>query len=915
MQQYYRFKRKHPECVLLFRIGDFYEMFDDDAVRVSKALGLTLTQRSAGVPLAGVPFHQLETYLRRMVALGMRVAVCEQVEDASKAKGLVARAVTRVITPGTLVDENLLDHDTPSTLAALAFTGDGEDSPAALAIVDLSTGDFSLWDGPAPGAIDELARRGVRELLFAQNADGKTPPRTERLLRALGLAGTPRQAWEFRADEGLRALREQFRVATLEGFGITDRDGSIGPAGAVVRYLRETQALGEAQTGEGTDRGSARTLEHLRPPKRDTGMACCHIDAVSLRALEVEGLLRAAPGTRGTLEGTLLGVFLTGPGACRTAMGRRTVREWLVRPCREMGTIRARHDAVGGLLGAARVADELDAELSGIQDVARIAGRASLGRMTPRDLTALGASLSRLDRLSDVIDGTAAFAAASATLRRSRSELGPVAEEIVRMCVESPPPHMREGGLIRDGVDPALDEARLLQRDAGSWLTAYQARLSQEHDLPGIKVGFNKIFGYYIELPAAQSRRAPASLSRKQTLKNAERYTTPELQDFETRVLSAESRAIERERELFERLADRCRGVLRAIQDYADVCGELDALLTFARRAAHAGWVRPTMTDEPELMIREGRHPVLERTLGRDFVPNSVALGLTGDDAARLALITGPNMAGKSTFIRQTALLVLLAHAGSFVPAEEARIGLCDRIFTRIGADDALHAGQSTFMVEMIETANILHHAGERSLVILDEIGRGTSTLDGLSLAWAIAEHLAHRGTGSARGPRTLFATHYHELTRLDELYPGNVRNLQVLVREWPPGDPAAQLVFLHRIEPGRADRSYGIHVARLAGLPAPVVARAGEVLATLAVEHRGPTAGSSATPEEPSGASRARERKAPREPEPQMSLFTEYLRHPALDALAEVKLETLTPMQAFDTLRQLKDLLDDPRD
>ncbi len=943
MQQYYRFKRQYPDCVLMFRIGDFYEMFDDDAVNVSKAIGLTLTQRQGGVPLAGVPFHQLETYLRRMIALGMRVAVCEQVEEASKAKGLVARAVTRVLTPGTLVDEQLLEHDAPSTLAAVCFTGEGELSPAALAVVEVSTGSFVLVQASGAGLVDELARRGVREVLYAVNADGKTPARIERVLKALGLSGTPRPAWHFRHDEALRALKGQFGVATLAGFGLRDDDALVAPAGAVIAYLKDTQtAAGEAEGAKAGGMIPRATLAHLRPPRREDPARGCVVDAVSLRALEVEGTIRGqGPGSpSGGIEGSLLGVFLTGASSCRTAMGKRLLREWLVRPLGEQAAIEARHDAVGMLVEARQTADQLGAALSEVQDVARIGGRIALARATPRDLTALGKSLTQIDALTAVIGNAPALAGYRATLEELREALAPLAAEILRFCVDAPPPHLREGGLIRDGVDAALDEARTLQRDAGSWLAKYQQELAERHNLPGIKVGFNKIFGYYIELPAAQSKRAPAELSRKQTLKNAERYTTPELQDFEAKVTTAESRAVERERVLFDGFCVQARELLPQCQEFAQAVAELDVLLGFAERAHRRGWVRPVMCAEAVLEVTQGRHPVLEQTLGTNFVPNDVRLG-AGEAAAPVALITGPNMAGKSTFIRQTALLVLLAHAGSFVPAQAARIGVTDRIFTRIGADDALHSGQSTFMVEMIETANILHHATGKSLVVLDEIGRGTSTLDGLSLAWGIAEYLARAGeqaterwsedggrdsesadassagvrsrARSAAPPRTLFATHYHELTELADLYPGKVQNLHVEVREWPPGDPAAQIVFLHRISPGRTDQSYGIHVARLAGLPAGVIERAREVLKSLAVEHTGAelraVRGEAARVE---SGREERKGKAKPEPAPQMSLFTEYMRHPALDRLAEVKIEQLSPMQAFDELRELRRMLDE---
>lgn len=948
MQQYYRFKRQHPGCVLMFRIGDFYEMFDDDAVNVSKAVGLTLTQRSAGVPLAGIPYHQLEVYLRKMIALGFRVAVCEQVEEASKAKGLVARAVTRVLTPGTLTDENLLEHDAPAALAAVCFTGEGEDSPASLAVVDLSTGAFTLCPCTSSTLVDELARRGVRELLYAAPADGKTPARVQRLLTALSISGTGRASWQFRHAEALDALKAQFGVSTMAGFGISDHDPLLAPAGALVSYLAQTQTPPDGRgesggggsgapatgvngsgvphskgVGSGGGGGARPTLAHLRPPRRENPSDWCVIDAASLRALEIEGTLRGrGPGASASADGSLLGAFLGEGHCCRTAMGKRLLREWLLRPLRDLAGIEARHAAVATLIDGRESAARLSELLRRVQDVSRIAGRLALARATPRDLLALGLSLETLDGLLGVLAQTPSLAGCREKLEGVREGLAPLAASIVATCVDSPPSHLREGGLVRDGVDAELDEARGLERDAGAWLAGYQSELSERHQLPGIKVGYNKIFGYYIELPAAQSRRAPAELSRKQTLKNAERYTTPELQDFESKVSTAQGRALERERLIFEDLCARAGKLLPQIQVFAEELATLDVLLGFAEHALRRGWARPSMTPAPVLDIRQGRHPVLEQTLASSFVPNDLCLGTAS--AGSLALITGPNMAGKSTFIRQTALIVLLAHAGSYVPAERATIGLTDRIFTRIGADDALHAGQSTFMVEMIEAANILHHATPRSLVVLDEIGRGTSTFDGLSLAWGIAEHLALHagapgGTGDAEveAPRTLFATHYHELTDLAELYPRRVCNLHVEVREWPPGDPAAQIIFLHKISPGRADQSYGIHVARLAGIPGPVIARAREVLSSLVLQHTRADlrkqADEADEPEVRGGKGETSHRHGRVQESPQLSLFTEYLRHPALDMIAELKIEQLSPIQAFDALRDLKRMLDEP--
>lgn len=908
MQQHARFKARHPDCVLLFRVGDFYEMFDDDAVVVSKAIGLTLTQRTAGIPMAGVPYHQLDTYLKKLVAAGFRVAVCEQLEDASQAKGIVKRGVTRVITPGTLVDESLVEGDKAGTLAAVAFTQSGDDSPASVGIVDVSTGELCVLTIAAGTLVDELARRNVRELLYPSGGESEPPPRVARVLGALGISGTPRPSWHFRPDESFQAVTRQFGVSTLAGFGLRDDDPCVAPAGALVRYLQETQSLCADDLPQG-GAGSGGTLGHLRPPRRESDQAFCVIDAVSLRALEVESTMRG-PGTGGP-DASLLGIFLSPRGGkclCRTQMGRRLLRDWLVRPLCDAAAITRRQDGVSTLVEDRTLAARLGAILDQVQDVARLGGRVALGRAGPRDLAALARSIKQAPALTQELHGARSLEAMARALGEASEECQALATAIGAAIVDDAPALIRDGGAIRDGVDAQLDEARSLAHDASAWLAEYQARLSAEHALPGLKVGFNRVFGYYIELPAAQARGAPSVLTRTQTLKNAERYTTPELRQFEAKVSSAEGRALEREKAIFDGLCARVNASLAPIASFSDAVATLDVLLAFADKAVRRGWCRPTVTGQPELRIDAGRHPVLDEMLGADFVPNDTDLGAPDPEgreatSARLALITGPNMAGKSTYIRQVALICLLAHTGSFVPADRATVGLIDRIFTRIGADDALHAGLSTFMVEMVETANILHHCTPRSLVVLDEVGRGTSTLDGLALAWAIVEHLASSRFGKdastdQSGPRTLFATHYHELTSLEETLAGRVRNLQVAVREWPAGDGQAQIVFLHRILPGRADQSYGLHVASLAGIPARVVARGREVLASLAVQH-------AVAP--PRAASRASKPASP-----QLGLFGGTAPHPAVDALREVKLESLSPLDAFDVLRRLKSLLDD---
>ena len=824
MRQYRRFKEQHPGCVLLFRMGDFYELFDEDARLVAAAIGLTLTQRTTGIDMAGVPHHAIEGYLKKMIDAGFKVAVCDQLEDAALARGIVERGVTRVLTPGTLVDESLLDDGQPNRLIAVTTC----DETALLAMVELSTGEVELTAVPLTQLAEEFARLEPAEIVVGDEDEDLAT------LAAAACRSVSRQpSWSFSTEEGLRVVTRTWSVSSVAGFGLADDDPLLAAAGGLLTYLAHTQ-------------GGSESLAHLAPPRRASSSSHVALDATTLRALEVEQTIR---GDRN--DGTLRSVL----SRCSTAMGRRLLRNWLREPLAQRGPIEARHDAVDALLAdATQRAHLLD-------------GRVATCRLTPRDTRALGTSIAMIPTIREALPAEG-LSAAAAALADHQAMLGPLAERILDQCVESPPAHLREGGLFRDGFDDRLDEARSLQRDAGSWLADYQATLAKDSGIASLKVGFNKVFGYYIEVTHAQAQKVPDSFVRKQTLKNAERYITPDLKDHEERVLGAQAAAIAREQELF---ADLCATIADRIEELgavAAVIAEIDVLACFAEVAARYDYCRPAMVDEPVLVIEEGRHPVLDRLLAERFVPNGCML-----DAHTLALITGPNMAGKSTYIRQLALLVLMAHAGCFVPAASATIGVVDRIFTRVGASDELHAGHSTFMVEMVETASILNNATPSSLVILDEIGRGTSTLDGLSLAWAVAEALARRGC------RTFFATHYHELTDLADRH-DTVMNLQVLVREHE-----GEIVFLHRIQGGSSDRSYGIHVARIAGVPADVVSRANELLATLSVQTDAPG-------------------HAP--VLPQGDLFA--TPHPIVQRLAGLDLEGMTPLEAFDVLRDLVD-------
>ena len=876
MRQFHEFKERFPGCVLLFRMGDFYELFYEDAVEVSKAIGLTLTERSPGQPMAGVPHHQLDNYLRKLIDKGFRVAIADQVQDPKEAKGVVERAVTRVLTPGTLVDDDLLEsRPSGGTLAAAYLDGQG----VSIAALDVSTGAFTLDSVALTNLLDGLSRFAVAELLLPDDCPAGLRSRIEIEAGRAGAAITVRPAWHFRKSESREAVLKHFGVKSVEGFGLEVDDTALVAAGAVLRYAGETQTPHDAESKNGL----TPSLSYIRPPKRAAPGDRLVLDATSLRALEIERTIR-----RGGVDGSLVGEVLGG-GQCMTALGRRQIAQWLREPSAKLQEIEGRHAAVAAFVEDTKQASELCRALEPIQDIARIAARLALGRAAPRDLVGLGQSLAALPAVHAACANTPALALRVKALHDTLDVLTPLAEAITSACVERPPARLTDGGLVRDGVDEQLDEARSLQHDAGQWLADFQQRLAEQVKIPAIRVGYNKVFGYYIELTAAQAREhgdtlISAGLSRKQTLKNAERYVNDELRHFEHRVQTAEARALEREKVIFDGLCLKARDRLEAIARAAEAIGALDALSCFAALARKRGWVRPQMVEESNLEIDAARHPVLERTLADRLVPNDVAL----NEYARLAIITGPNMAGKSTYIRTAALLVVLAHAGSFVPAERAKIGLTDRVFTRVGADDALHDGQSTFMVEMAETAAILNNATERSMVVLDEIGRGTSTLDGLSLARAIAERLA--GDAKNPGPRTLFATHYHELTTLEEELAGHVRNLAVRVRE--VGD---EVVFLHHVEPGRADRSYGVQVARLAGIPPEVVKRAAQVLASLSVRDNTAPARQKAEPQTP-----------------QLSLFARAEPHPAIDKLAELKLEAITPMQAFDLLRELRGMVED---
>jgi DNA mismatch repair protein MutS len=823
MQQYREAKERHPGMLLLFRMGDFYELFDADAEVAARVLGLTLTSRDKTIPMAGFPHHALDNHLRKLLHAGLRVAICDQVEDPALAKGLVRREVTRVVTPGTLTEDDLLDPRQPNHLAAVWAAGAAARSVIGLAWVDLSTGQFQAADVPWPRLADELSRLAPAECLAAESNPGRLADRLREA--APSMAITERPDWTFDLATARAALFHHFGVSSLGGFGFHDSQPCLVSAGALLLYLQETL------------KASLAHLSRLRPFLQDTFLL---LDEVTRRSLELTRTLR-----EGEREGSLLALL----DRTVTPMGARLLQEWLVAPLANRRAIEARLDAVAELKDAHARRQELRTGLDEAFDLQRLTARVSTGRASPRDLAAVAQTLRLLPHLKAKI--TARRAALLCDLE-SRLELCPeLRTALDTALVESPPLSAREGDIIRRGYDAELDELHAIARGGKEWIARFQADEITRTGIASLKVGFNKVFGYYIEITHTHASKIPSDYQRKQTLKNAERYITPELKAYEEKVLTAEEKIYQREYELFVALRDQVAAQTGRLLQTAEVLATLDVLAALAELADSRHYCRPELCDEPVLEIADGRHPVLDQTLPPGtFVPNDSRLG---PEAGLFLLITGPNMAGKSVYIRQVALLTLLAQMGSFVPARQARIGMADRIFTRVGASDELSRAQSTFMVEMTEAANILNNATSKSLVILDEIGRGTSTYDGVSLAWAITEYLH-----DVVGCRALFASHYHELAQLAEKLPG-LRNYNVLVREWED-----EIIFLHKIAAGSADKSYGIHVARLAGVPDEVLTRAGEVLAELEAHHRLEAPG------------RARHSRRRREGQAQPSLFAE---------------------------------------
>ena len=852
MQQWRDAKARHPDALIFFRVGDFYEMFCEDAEEGARLLGLTLTSRNNGgaanVPLAGVPVRARDDYLERLIRLGRRVAVCEQVEDPAEAKGIVRREVVETLTPGALLSDTLLSARRNNFLVALARA---DQQHLALCAVDASTGEViaALIDALALEA--ELARYEPAELLLPQSWS------LDPFAAAPGVSRTYRPDWLFDKELAVEELKRRYRVLSLDGFGFQPDDAPlIAALGALVAYVAEVQPA---------------AIDALRAPRIERHGTAMALDEMTRRNLELVEPLRTDASTRGRAA-TLIEVL----DETLTAMGARLLRRWLLRPLVIPEQIWARHDAVAELYDHAALRRAARDELKQIRDLGRLAGKVAAARVTPRELQALGESLGSFPRVRALLEP------AQSVLLRHVAELDlldDMRELIAGAIAEDPPASLSEGGALRSGYDAELDELRGIRDGAQDYIAGLQVHERERSGISSLKVGYNKVFGYFLEITRANIERVPADYERKQTLANAERYVTPELKELEAKILGAEEKIAEVEARLFGELRKRVAAQVARLQASADRIALLDVLACLAHVAERRAYVRPTVHTGYALHLRGARHPVVETMMPReDFIPNDVQL----DEEGRIIILTGPNMAGKSTLLRQVGLIQLLAQIGSFVPAAEAQVPVCDRIFTRVGASDNLVRGQSTFMVEMHETSAILHSATMQSLVLLDEIGRGTATYDGVSIAWAVTEHL-HNNIGC----KTIFATHYHELTQLADFLPALV-NFNVAVKE-----VGHDIVFLHHLQPGGADRSYGIDVGRLAGLPGDVVQRARVILRQLEGAHTG-------------GHFRP-------EHVDQLSLFAT-AESPVIERLKRLDVNAITPVQALNVLSELKQILEDAR-
>jgi DNA mismatch repair protein MutS len=904
MQQYHAIKTRYPHALLLFRLGDFYELFYEDAILAARELQITLTSRNREkgqpIPMCGVPYHAADGYIARLIRGGFKVAICDQMELPGPGKKLVRREVVRVITPGTATDGSVLDARENNYLAAVAKHSSG--SPVGLAFVDLSTGEFQSTEFSGPEADDAL-----REELQLLHPSETLLPRPQQLfetaktslLEGAGGVESCLEDWIFHRDYAERILREQFGVAELTGFGLDDHPQALAAAGAIVHYLRENAARGADNSigSTSTQPSTVEALQHLDRVRYYEQHDNLVLDPVSVRNLELltpiftEETSRSGPVT-----------LVAALDATVTGMGARLLRSWILRPLLDRSAIEARLESVAHLLQQTVVRGEIRKELRWIQDLERLTSRITLGLASPRELVALRKSLVQLPVLKNFL--TPPPIGGSALLRQLHGELDEltdIRERLERAIADEPPALATESGMIRSGYHGELDELRDLSQHSKQIIAAMEERERKRTGIASLKIRFNQIFGYYMEISKPNLHLAPADYERKQTLVNAERFTSPELKEYERKILAADERILEIERQLFVEIRSSIAAQAARLRRTAAAVAQLDVLTSFAKLAADRGYTRPEFNATGELLIVGGRHPVIEELLrqrGERFVPNDLCFD---PDRQQLLLITGPNMGGKSTYLRQAALIVLMAQMGSFVPARQAKLPVTDRIFTRIGASDNLARGRSTFLVEMSEVAAILHHATPSSLVLLDEVGRGTATFDGLSIAWAVVEHLQKHTRA-----RTLFATHYHELTELADLLTG-VQNVHVSVKETPN-----EIIFLRRVEPGSADKSYGIEVARLAGLPRSVIERAREVLKrheqsehalseTLSPGALDDLSSSAAGASTGTAASSPHRRNGHQE-----VLFTA-LDRAVLDKLRDADLDQLKPLDALNLLAELK--------
>ncbi len=857
MAQYYKVKQAHPDTILLFRVGDFFETFEDDAKTASKVLGITLTKRSNGssgdTPLAGFPHHAIDTYLPKLVRAGYRVAVCEQMENPKFAKGIVKREVVEVVTPGVTLSDKLLDHKKNNYLLAISIL----DQICGLSFCDISTGEFYVFEIPLAQLGEQIESINPSEFLIPKRDKEFLGKLIERINPSLRI--TKLEDWIFNFDFANELLKNHFKTVTLKGFGIENLTAGIIAAGAVLNYLNETQRV---------------NLSHLNRISLYNPSDYMILDHSTKRNLEITFSMND-----GGREGSLISIL----DKTQTAMGGRLLKKWISAPLRDLDPIKKRHESVDELLKNKKARKDLTENLNEISDLERLISRICTARATPREVVAVKSSLKKIPATKELLDQLKV-----STLKNISDQLDPlekIVEKIATAIIDSPPAAINEGGIIRNGFSPELDELRDISLHGKEWIATLQQTERERTGIPSLKVNFTNVFGYYIDVSNTHKNKIPDNYIRKQTLVNSERYITPELKEYEDKILNAQEKINELESQLFNEIRSIVANEAEIIQKNARLIAMLDCLNSFAQCAEEYNYVKPSVDESNKINIVQGRHPVVERILdpGNKYTPND---SLLDNDDQQIILLTGPNMAGKSVYLRQVGLIVLLAQIGSFVPAKEAHIGIVDRIFTRVGASDNITAGESTFLVEMQEAANILNNATQKSLILLDEIGRGTSTFDGISIAWAITEYLHENPDVSAK---TLFATHYHELNEMAELFP-KIKNYKVEVREYDD-----KVVFLHKVNPGRADHSYGIQVAQMAGLPLFVTNRAKEVLDNLESKEL--------TPYE---IKKERLKKLKSESDNQISLF-EFKDDSLRTEINKMELDNITPLEALNKLNELK--------